>query len=137
MITNLQKIQVLNSSVAFLQEHQGKPQSRMPWSALQKSLAKYGLNPVEPFLSLLFHSQTNPPSKLVRVLHELEKTMITTEAYGLLIEFLRLGLLGAAESEELLEKIVQQGLLPIDNDMLKNALMDFLLAKVKTSGKIH
>ncbi|MCI0512661.1 DUF494 domain-containing protein [candidate division KSB1 bacterium] len=70
---------------------------------------------------------TGPTSRYsFRVLHEVEKMIISPDAYGYLIQLRELGLLDATESEQMIEKALMLGTSQVSLDEMKTIVASSL-----------
>lgn len=59
-----------------------------------------------------------------RVLHELEKDIITIDAYGLVVEAVYLQLMNWSELDEVMEDLLAQDIMPVNHGALERSLAD-------------
>jgi uncharacterized protein Smg (DUF494 family) len=62
-----------------------------------------------------------------RVLHEVEKNVISSDAYGYVIQLRELGLLSDMEIEELIDRIMASGFLNVSQEDMKQFIAGYLL----------
>jgi len=66
-------------------------------------------------------------SRSHRVLHEVEKNVISLEAYGYIIQLRELGLLNDMEIEDLIDKIMASGYMKVTQEDMKAFIAGYLL----------
>lgn len=112
-------------TIAFLREHSRKG-VHPDWSKLQKKLQGSGLSPLHSqaiLASLIEAKQFREGQALhIRILHLVERDILSTEAYGLLLDGLRFGLVDVLHVESLLEELAGQESLPISSAALERTL---------------
>jgi uncharacterized protein Smg (DUF494 family) len=62
-----------------------------------------------------------------RVLHEVEKNVITPDAFGYIIQLRELGLLNDMEIEDLIDKIMVTGFMKVTQEDMKHFIAGYLL----------
>jgi uncharacterized protein Smg (DUF494 family) len=85
---------------------------RMEGSGVERVVAQSDL----PRQSLL---KKRPPSESIRVYHEVERSVLSSEAQGYLLQLRELGLLTDAEIESIIDRIMMSGVAPVSAGMVK------------------
>ena len=125
----------------FLKENLQTDLQKVNWKPMVKSLEADGI-PVSRANAVVcwasnyveanrFKSSSN------RILHEMEKDLITAEAYGVMLETLSLGLIESSQTEFLLEEIAIKEDLPITVGAMKNMLVNTWFSNFKKSGILN
>lgn len=112
-------------TIAFLREHSRKGHTP-EWAKLQKILIQTGLSSLHSqaiLASLIDAREIRDSHPLhIRILHLVERDILGTEAYGLLLDGLRFGLVDVLHVESLLEELAGQESLPISATALERTL---------------
>ncbi len=142
--TNMQHIpfelreKVFDTLSSFLDTALTLPLQSIEWELLHNDLKKIGLNSqiADAFISWAstsldaIHKGKFP----YRVLHEMEKELITKEAYGCMLEAIRLGFIETTQTEFLLEEMALRENLPISLHTMKRTLVKNWFTKLVNSG---
>lgn len=68
------------------------------------------------------HLRSAPASPKLRILHPVEQELISTEAWGVLLEAIQLGMIEHHAADDVLEQIAQRARLPIAKENLELGL---------------
>ncbi len=108
------------------------------WELLHKDLKDIGLSSQTADAFTFWASETldaiQKEKSPYRVLHEMEKELITKEAYGCMLEAIRLGFIETSQTEFLLEEMAIRENLPISLHTMKRTLVKNWFAKLVNSG---
>lgn len=120
-----QALSAFQSTYAFLREYTRK-NTALPWEKLEIQLQSSGLDRLhrQAILASLVDSvslRAEHPVQL-RILHMVEKDILSPEGYGVLLDGLRFGLVEVQHVESLLEELAGQENLPISAQALERTL---------------
>jgi hypothetical protein len=108
------------------------------WTALAGDLTALGLDNATRDTLLGWAdsraSQARKEPLRVRILHRMEREMLTTEAYGHLLDFYRLGLLGIPEFEQVLELCATLPRLPATREQVEILTQRVLSENIEAQG---
>ena len=112
------------------------PKSR--WTALAGDLTALGLDNATRDTLLGWAdsraSQTRAEPLKARLLHPMEREMLTTESYGYLLDIYRLGLLGMAGFEQVLELCASLTRLPANREQVEILTQRVLSESIAAQG---
>ena len=124
-----QQLQLFRSSRMLLESlSSGKgPRARSDaWKSFSSELEESGLprgmvlGAVAAVKARLGRAKENRPP--IRQLHQMEREIVSTEAWGLLIESVRLGLIEGRQTDDILEQTAQRSALPVQKTGLEQSL---------------
>ncbi len=146
-----QRRQLFRTTRSFLGRQAGGRPASTEWQSYLRELREQGLpdpwsHSALAYLaeqrgsSLTFAGGTVTPGatpspalvERLRLLHPMEEELVTPEAYGALLDALRLGLLDRSQTEEIFEAAINQGPIPVDA-----ATMEFHLAQSWARGLLQ
>ena len=125
----------------FLKENLKTDLQKVNWKPMVKSLEEDGI-PASRANAVVYWASNyvevnRMKSSSHRILHEMEKDLITSEAYGVMLEALSLGLIESNQTEFLLEEIAIKEDLPISVGAMKNMLINTWFNNFKKSGVLN
>jgi hypothetical protein len=129
MLTIQKQIQVYHTVCDALTTHwKRKKLPSAVFTALNNSLESLGLQQDQVSainLWIVTHWDDSSHSPIQhRILHELEKDVISVEAYGIMIQAVYLGLLQWSDLEEILEELLSQEIVPVHRKALEKLLAE-------------
>ena len=124
-----QQLQLFRSSRLLLESLgtvKGRRAKSDAWKSFSAELAESGL-PREMVLGAVAAVRARigrrgegfPP---IRQLHQMEREIVSTEAWGLLLESVRLGLIEGCQTDDILEQTAQRSALPVQKTGLEQSL---------------
>lgn len=126
---------VFNEVLAFLEEEHEVIQSKkqkhksINWINLSQRLSKLKLSSLQINLILaslednIENNFLNGTNKPLRILHHVEQDILSSDAYGLLLKCIRLGVLNIIMVENLVEEIASLGSLPIKEERVARGMV--------------
>ncbi len=124
-ISSTEQMQIFHSSRELLRERRVTGDQPKTWKRLEEELKKSGLDEMRIrgiTAALHAHIAHSSEHKPIRLLHPVEKEVISTEAWGVLIEAIHLGMIENQAVDEMLEQIAQWGRLPIKKESIELSL---------------
>lgn len=106
-------------------------------------LAKKGYTPSEISSAIswleeknsLIVKKSDSKNKVFRILHPVERSVFTSEAYGYLVELQELGIINEIEAELIIDKIMGSELMSVSLDNMKTIASNFILERRNFSNK--
>ena len=123
--TSAEQLQIFRSSRELLRGHFTRGEELGAWEKFAQDLQENGIceKKVQGLVAALHHHLASALlSPRIRILHPVEEEVLSTEAWGLLIETISLGMIENQNAEEILEQVAQKGRLPIGRDHLEYGL---------------
>ncbi|MGL1936792.1 MAG: hypothetical protein OCD01_17320 [Fibrobacterales bacterium] len=132
------KEKVYSALSSFLDSALKLPLANAPWDELTGSLSALDIpqSTIDVFSFWAsgtleyIHSKTFP----YRVLHDMEKELISPEAYGFMLESIRLGFIETTQTEFLLEEMALKEHLPISLSVIKRTMVKNWFKTIHDSG---
>ena len=126
-----QQLQLFRSSRLLLESlSSGKgPRAKSDaWKSFSSELAESGLprgmvlGAVAAVKARLGRAKEGGKVPPIRQLHQMEREIVSTEAWGLLLESVRLGLIEGRQTDDILEQTAQRSALPVQKTGLEQSL---------------
>lgn len=123
--SSIEQMQIFHSSRELLRTRKIKGDQPETWQLLEEELKKGGVGEMRTrgiIAALHAHLSQSSEHKPLRMLHPVEKEVVSTEAWGVLIEAIHLGMIENQAVDEMLEQIAQWGRLPIKKESIELSL---------------
>jgi uncharacterized protein Smg (DUF494 family) len=124
--------------MAFLREHRFGVPTSAQWNNVRLELSQTGIElwQTDALVAWMQDTLTAMLQKSfrVRILHEMEKELINTDAYGLLMEAVSVGVIPVEQTEIILEDIASRDQLPITKATMEKFLVQFWLRNIEQTG---
>ena len=137
LTTDIQE-KVFDALSSFLDKALTVSDAETPWDSLRQSLHAFGVSQSQIDVFLFWASGTLNHIKNktfpYRVLHDMEKELISQEAYGFMLESIRLGFIEPPQTEFLLEELAIKEHLPLSQAVMKKTLIKNWVKTLNDTG---
>jgi hypothetical protein len=137
-LSRLQKKSAYELVTAFLEESHEHKLRKQSWNRFREELQKGGYEETFRNAVLLWTMENLAHHRKdhfrYRILHEMEKEIITPEAYGLLIKSMHLGIIDLMQSEFIIEDAASRENHPVSYESIRNLITRSWLHNIERSG---
>jgi len=128
--------QAFDSMLVHLRHHRAQAGSSREWQPLADALGRLGLDKrVSDAWVSWASSQNTPPVPLrIRLLHPMEKELITPEAFDDLLELVRLGVIHSMQLENVIENCAYLPTLPAGREQVRQLALRIFSEQFQAQG---